>query len=289
MATPADDLKDLVGVKGGSAEGDLESRGYTHVDTNKSSTAAYSYWWSNAKSSCIRVTTRDGHWQTLIDVDPSDCGQTKKESGMSDDAKVAIGAAALLGIAALAHKSHHRDDRRYDEQQTADFERGYRDGLYNNSFHNYSNSSEYNDGYNRGVEERDQNSGYRHNNWSRGDYASNSNWGGAATRRAGTAAHAKVIAAISAAARRCATVLQGASTTATPGAACGATTTALAAIPTRTAPRAAKSGAEEGGFGARPLAQSVDKLVSLRTLRSRTIAQMKLGRTIRMGIVQVQP
>lgn len=178
MATPADDLKDLVGVKGGSAEGDLESRGYTHVDTNKSSTAAYSYWWSNAKSSCIRVTTRDGHWQTLIDVDPSDCGQTKKESGMSDDAKVAIGAAALLGIAALAHKSHHRDDRRYDEQQTADFERGYRDGLYNNSFHNYSNSSEYNDGYNRGVEERDQNSGYRHNNWSRGDYASNSNWGG---------------------------------------------------------------------------------------------------------------
>ena len=70
------------------------------------------------------MTTRDGRYAEIDNVDESDCGQTRKESGMSDGAKVAIGAAALLGIAALAHKSHHRDDRNYNEEETADFERG---------------------------------------------------------------------------------------------------------------------------------------------------------------------
>ena len=161
-AGPADDLRDLVDAKGAGGEAELERRGYTHIDTHKSTNSAYGYWWSNAKSSCIRVTTRDGRYQALTDVDPSDCGQTKKESGMSDGAKVAVGAAALLGIAALAHKSHQRDDRNYNEQQTADFERGYRDGLYNNSFNSRGGSGEYSDGYNKGVDERRQQSSYRY-------------------------------------------------------------------------------------------------------------------------------
>jgi hypothetical protein len=88
---------------------------------------------------------------------------------MSDGAKVAVGAAALLGIAALAHKSHQRDDRNYNEQQTADFERGYRDGLYNNSFNSRGGSVEYSDGYNKGVDERRQQSGYRYGQGSDND------------------------------------------------------------------------------------------------------------------------
>jgi hypothetical protein len=168
-AGPADDLRDLVDAKGAGGEAELERRGYTHIDTHKSTNSAYGYWWSNAKSSCIRVTTRDGRYQALTDVDPSDCGQTKKESGMSDGAKVAVGAAALLGIAALAHKSHQRDDRNYNEQQTADFERGYRDGLYNNSFNSRGGGVEYSDGYNKGVDERRQQSGYRYGQGSDND------------------------------------------------------------------------------------------------------------------------
>jgi hypothetical protein len=172
-AGPADDLRDLVDARGSSGEAELERRGYTHIDTSKYSNTAYSHWWSNAKNSCIRVTTRDGRYQALVDTDPSDCGRTQKESGMSDGAKVAIGAAALLGIAALAHKSHHRDDRNYNEEQTADFERGYRDGLYNNSFHNYNESREYNDGYSKGVDERRQQSSYR---WGNGSANYGSDW-----------------------------------------------------------------------------------------------------------------
>jgi len=160
FAQAANDLRDLVGARGAGGEADLERRGYTHIDTSKSTDASFSYWWNNQKSSCVRVTTRDGRYQALIDVDPSDCGQTKKESGMSDGAKVAIGAAALLGVAALIHKSHDREDRSFNEQQTADFERGYRDGLYNNSFNSRGGSGEYADGYNKGVAERRQQSGY---------------------------------------------------------------------------------------------------------------------------------
>ncbi len=159
-AGPADELRDLIGARGAGGEADLERRGYTHIDTSKSNDAAYSYWWSNEKGSCVRVTTRNGRYQALSDAGPSDCGQTKKEAGMSDGAKVAVGAAALLGIAALIHKSHQRDDRNYNEQQTAEFERGYRDGLYNNGFDKRSGSGEYNDGYNKGVNERGQQSSY---------------------------------------------------------------------------------------------------------------------------------
>jgi hypothetical protein len=83
-AGPADDLRDLVGAKGASGEAELERRGYTHVDTHKSDYSAFSYWRSNAKSSCIRVSTRDGRYDVIADVDSSDCGQTKKEeSGKS--------------------------------------------------------------------------------------------------------------------------------------------------------------------------------------------------------------
>jgi len=167
-AAGADDLRDVVGAKGRDGEPTLERRGYTHIDTGKSSTAAFSYWWNNTQKACIRVTTRDGRYAEIVNVDESDCGQTHKEtskdSGMSDGAKVAIGAAALLGIAALAHKSHHRDGRNYNEEETANFERGYRDGLYHNSFNNYDDSRDYNDGYNRGVDERRNQSGYRYGN-----------------------------------------------------------------------------------------------------------------------------
>jgi len=173
-AAGADDLRDVVGARGRDGEPTLEQRGYTHIDTAKSSNAAYSYWWNTAKRSCVRVTTRDGKYASIINADESDCGQTRKESGMSDGAKVAIGAAALLGIAALAHKSHHRDEgRNYDEQQTASFERGYRDGLYNNSFHNYEDSRDYSAGYDKGTEERRQQSSYR---WGNGNVNYGSEW-----------------------------------------------------------------------------------------------------------------
>jgi hypothetical protein len=114
----------------------------------------------------VRVRTRDGRYEQIKAVGNSDCDQ-RDHSG-SKVAAVAIGAAALLGLAALASKSHHREDRDLDERQTAQFERGYRDGLHNQPFHNYEDSKEYSDGYTKGVDQRRQETSYRSDYGSRG-------------------------------------------------------------------------------------------------------------------------
>lgn len=154
------DLTDLLGARGRDGEFQMESRGYNLHHSAQSANSVYGYWWNTGSKKCVRVRTEDGRYQQIDTVGSPDCGQQNAQ-GMSDGAKIAIGAAALLGIAALAHKSHHRDDQSYDERQTADFERGFRDGKYNHHFSNYSNSQEYAKGYGRGVEERDNQSSYR--------------------------------------------------------------------------------------------------------------------------------
>lgn len=73
---------------------------------------------------------------------------------MSDGAKAAVAAAAILGIAALAHQSHHHDDgdHRDDSRHEADYERGYRDALH--GYRADSDRGAYSDGYGAGMRER---------------------------------------------------------------------------------------------------------------------------------------
>ncbi|MBK8113096.1 MAG: hypothetical protein IPK44_00545 [Candidatus Accumulibacter sp.] len=163
--TPGD-LSDLVDMRGRDAESQMEERGYVSHHTSKGDDAAYTYWWNNRDKRCVRVRTRDGRYEQIKAVGNSDCDQ-RDHSG-SKVAAVAIGAAALLGLAALASKSHHREDRDLDERQTAQFERGYRDGLHNQPFHNYEDSKEYSDGYTKGVDQRRQETSYRSDYGSRG-------------------------------------------------------------------------------------------------------------------------
>lgn len=170
QAQVPDGLADLVGSRGRDGESELERRGYVLNHTSKSDSGSYTYWWHAGRAACVRVLTTDGRYERIDKVSNADCGQ-KDASGLSTGAAVAIGAAALLGIAALAHKSHHRGDRSYDERQTADFERGFRDGLYNHPYHNWNNAREYSDGYSQGVEQRRHESGYRSGNTWRGGYA----------------------------------------------------------------------------------------------------------------------
>lgn len=164
------ELADLVGARAAGAERDLESRGYVNHHGAKSGDASYTYWWSSARKHCVRVRTADGRYEQVAQVSNSDCNQKDPDAGPSTGAKVAIGAAALLGVVALAHKSHHREDRRYDERQSADFERGFRDALYNHPYHNYGNAREYNEGYTAGSDERREQSSYRHGSEYTGGY-----------------------------------------------------------------------------------------------------------------------
>lgn len=75
----------------------------------------------------------------------------------SDDKdEAALAALALLGIAALAHHDDHyrAGNEPKSAQQTARFERGYRDGLHNEHYDTAHSSAMYAQGYDAGQKER---------------------------------------------------------------------------------------------------------------------------------------
>jgi len=156
----ASKLNDLVGARAGQAEGDLERRGYVFTHREDGGDSIYSYWWNQKDRKCVCIRTEDGRYASITDSEPFDCNQ-KDGDNLSTGAKVGIaaGAAAIIGAIALAHRSHHHDDGKHydDANKEAEYERGYRDGLYNSTYHNYSNTREYSTGYSAGVEQRKNN------------------------------------------------------------------------------------------------------------------------------------
>lgn len=87
---------------------------------------------------------------------------TPARAEMSDDQKTAA-ALAILGIAALAHHNHHYKDgyKPVDDVETAEFERGYRDGLHGYPYWEYSQTRGYVEGYKAGENERNNSVAHR--------------------------------------------------------------------------------------------------------------------------------
>jgi hypothetical protein len=159
MAQTPGSVRDLVGAKAAGGESTLEDRGFHYITGSTKNSRKFNYWWNGNTKECVKVVTYDGRFETITKTTNADCNQ---KGGSGDKtAAIAIGAAAILGIAALASKSHHRDDKYQDERSTAEFERGYRDGLYNHAYHNYGRSDAYSHGFEEGVRERSQESSYR--------------------------------------------------------------------------------------------------------------------------------
>lgn len=152
----ADRLQDMVGDRASSAENRLEERGYVSIHADKSWSNSYAYWWSYRDKKCVVVKTNDGRVSSIRDTSNSDCNQ--KDSGISTGAKVGIaaGAAAIIGAAIIAHKAHQHAEEKHleDANQEAEYDRGYRDGLYNSSYHDYNNNDQYRNGYTAGVNQR---------------------------------------------------------------------------------------------------------------------------------------
>lgn len=152
-------IRDLVGARGAGGEEQLEYRGFHRISGHTEYDSKISYWWNGNTKECIKVVTYDGNFSAIDQTTNADCNQ---KGGSGDKtAAIAVGAAALLGIVALASKSHHRGDKDYDERGTAEFERGHRDGLYGQSYHNYDRSDSYSSGYDSGVRERAGQTSYR--------------------------------------------------------------------------------------------------------------------------------
>lgn len=162
-------VRDLIGARAAGGETQLETRGFSFIHGSTDDDRKINYWWNGNTRECVKVVTNDGRFEAVTQTTAADCNQ---KGGKGDTAAaVAIGAAALLGIAALASKSHHREDRYNDERSTAEFERGYRDGLYNQSYHNYGRTDAYSHGYEQGVRERGSQTAYRPYNHFGGGYA----------------------------------------------------------------------------------------------------------------------
>jgi hypothetical protein len=159
LAKTPPSVRDLVGARGSSGEEQLEFRGFSRISGHTSYDSKINYWWNGNTKECVKVVTYDGNFQSVDQTTNADCNQRGGDGDKA--AAIAIGAAAILGIAALASKSHHRDGVDYDERGTADFERGHRDGLYGMAYHNYTRSDAYSRGYDSGVRERSEQTSYR--------------------------------------------------------------------------------------------------------------------------------
>jgi len=160
------DLDDLIGVRASGGERALQQRGYVLTDYGRAEGMTWNYWWNSSRRACVGVATSNGRYERIASVSSHDCNQDTghHEDSMSDGAKVAIGAAALLGAIALAHKSHHHDDNKHhnDVDREAEFDRGFRDGKYNHSYNDFNKTADYRSGYEQGANSREHDSSYRH-------------------------------------------------------------------------------------------------------------------------------
>lgn len=166
LAEKAANLTYLNGMDAGGAQNRLEQQGFKYVSNNKGGPGTvYTYWWHSKDNNCVVVETYDSQVMTVNDAKDSDCGHS---GGDVAAAAGVVAGAAILG-ALLSHKSHHEEGKNYNQQETVEFDRGYKDGLYNGQYHNYNRSDAYSHGYERGVEERQANLSHRHTG--RGGYS----------------------------------------------------------------------------------------------------------------------
>ncbi len=169
-AQTASNLRDLVGARAAGAESDLEARGYTFITGHEGNrNNKFNFWWNGRGRNCVRVETRDGRINSLVDTTGADCNQRENTRNDANAAAAVVGVALLA--AALSHKSSHHDNQTHtsDTSGEVQFDRGYNDGLHGVPYNNYDRSDQYADGYDAGVSQRDTNT--RHHT-GRGGYAS---------------------------------------------------------------------------------------------------------------------
>lgn len=159
---PATDLSDLNYQSTERGHAELSKRGYQQQSNDG---AGYEYWWNASKNQCVIVHSEGSKVASVVKSSPTDCGRTASTSGGKSDntAGVLLAAAAIIGVAALAHKSNHHDNNQHsnDSQNEADFEKGYRDGLYNQPYDTYADNNSYQQGYTSGSRDRSNRTSYR--------------------------------------------------------------------------------------------------------------------------------
>jgi len=69
------DVSDLIGARAAGGEGELRSRGYTFVKTEKGGDRTFQNWWNDRSRVCINVVTVQGRYDTITTAPPFDCNR----------------------------------------------------------------------------------------------------------------------------------------------------------------------------------------------------------------------
>jgi hypothetical protein len=97
------------------------------------------------------------------------CLSPQSSRANDDGKKVLLAAAAIAGVAALAHHNkNHEDGNHYnDANAEAEYERGYNDGLYAADYNNHNRTDAYSNGFDAGNHDRNVRVSHQQNNrWS---------------------------------------------------------------------------------------------------------------------------
>ena len=124
-------LSQLANASPNATQLGLRSRGYALAASDAAGDKAWQYWWNGREAACVLMATAGSRVDRLVVSSESDCNQMNVDPArMSSQGKVAVAAAKLLGVSTLMHKSHQRDESRYnDYKEVANFELGWRDGV----------------------------------------------------------------------------------------------------------------------------------------------------------------
>lgn len=68
-----DNLRDLVGQRGGQAEDQLQERGYKLKNSSKSDDSVYSNWKEKSTGRCVTIRTVDGRYKSIVYTPDYDC------------------------------------------------------------------------------------------------------------------------------------------------------------------------------------------------------------------------
>ena len=71
--TPVHALKDLVGTRVGQGEGELKTKGYDFVRTQKLADGANAFWLESRTDYCVLVRTKEGKYESFVYTLPKDC------------------------------------------------------------------------------------------------------------------------------------------------------------------------------------------------------------------------
>ncbi len=139
-------LSDIVGMRGSSFESVMEDRGYKFQFKKSAS----QMWWSRDNQKCVSVLIDDGRVASIQNATQNDCG---KSGGSSNSGSDALGALAVVGLAAALAHHHGNDNRNNNTAHNSEYERGYNDAMYGGNYAQ-NDSAGYHSGYMAGETER---------------------------------------------------------------------------------------------------------------------------------------